>query len=158
MPASDERIIDFNNDVAVLRNDNVRVTAKAEYACLALIALTQLRPAKGPVHVKDIAEAQGIPLSSLTQILLKLKSAGLVTSTRGSTGGYWLARAPEEIRLGDVLRAIDGYNGVTRELPGPSAHALAAVWALIRDSETRILEQTSIAQLASQTSPFDWVI
>jgi Rrf2 family transcriptional regulator, cysteine metabolism repressor len=136
----------------------VRVTAKAEYACLALISLAQLQSKERPVHVKEIAQAQGISLSTLTQVLLKLKGAGLVRSIRGSAGGYCLARPPEEIPLGEVLRAIDGQNGVPRNLPGKSARVLAAVWAQIRDSERSVLDETSIAQLAEESSSFDWVI
>jgi len=136
----------------------VRVTAKAEYACLALIALTQRQREKRPVHVSEIARGQGIPLSTLTQVLLKLKGAGLVRSTRGSAGGYVLARPPEEIALGEVLRVIDGYNGVSRQLPGPSARILATVWDQIRETERRILEETSIAALAEQIPSIDWVI
>jgi Rrf2 family protein len=136
----------------------VRVTAKAEYACLALIALTQRQHEKRPVHVSEIAQGQGIPVSTLTQVLLKLKGAGLVRSTRGSAGGYLLARPPEEIPLGEVLRAIDGDNGVSRQLPGPSARVLASVWDQIQESERRVLEETSIAALAEQVPSVDWVI
>ncbi len=136
----------------------MRVTAKAEYACLALISLAQRQSEERPVHVKEIAHAQGISLSTLTQVLVKLKGAGLVRSTRGSLGGYWLARPPSEIALAEVLRAIDGQNGEPRNLSGTSARALAAVWARIRDSECKVLNETSIAQLAEQSSSFDWVI
>jgi Rrf2 family cysteine metabolism transcriptional repressor len=136
----------------------VRVTAKAEYACLALIALTQRQSEKRPVHVNEIAQGQGIPLSTLTQVLLKLKGAGLVRSTRGSAGGYVLARPPEEIALGEVLRVIDGDNGVSRQLAGPSARILATVWDQIRETERRVLEETSIAALAEQIPAIDWVI
>ena len=82
----------------------MRISAKAEYACLAVIALAQRRVENRPVPIREIAEAQGIPETFLTQILLKLKGAGLVLSTRGSAGGYRLARSPEEISLLDVLK------------------------------------------------------
>jgi Rrf2 family transcriptional regulator, cysteine metabolism repressor len=136
----------------------VRVTAKAEYACLALISLTHRQSENRPVHVREIAQAQGISPSILTQVLLKLKAAGMVRSARGSAGGYSLARPPESIPLGEVLRAIDGENGSQRELRGPSAYVLAAVWAQIRESERKVLEETSIAQLANNNIALDWVI
>jgi Rrf2 family cysteine metabolism transcriptional repressor len=132
----------------------VKVTAKAEYACLALITLAQRKAQERPVHVSEIAEANQIPHSTLSQVMLKLKSAGMVRSARGSEGGYWLARPPEEIRLGQVLRAIDGPNGVARELPGDSARILELVWRQIREFETDVLAQTSIAALAGQVSAF----
>jgi len=136
----------------------VRVTAKAEYACLALISLTHLQSENRPVHVKEIAQAQGISSSILTQVLLKLKAAGLVQSSRGSAGGYWLARPPDTIPLGEVLRVIDGQNGSQRTLRGSSASVLAAVWAQIRESERKVLEETSIAMLADQNPTLNWVI
>jgi Rrf2 family cysteine metabolism transcriptional repressor len=134
------------------RDDTVKVSAKAEYACLALIALAQRQAQDRPVHVSEIAEANQIPHSTLSQVMLKLKGAGMVRSVRGSEGGYWLARPPEEIRLGQVLRVIDGPNGVSRELPGDSARILELVWRQIRDLETEVLARTSIAELAGQAS------
>ncbi len=112
----------------------MRITAKAEYACLALIALARRDLEKRPIHIREIAHEEGIPESTLTQILVKLKRAGLVRSTRGSTGGYSLAHPPEEITLGRILLTIDGENGATRELQGSSARALASVWdEILRD-------------------------
>jgi Rrf2 family transcriptional regulator, cysteine metabolism repressor len=136
----------------------VRITAKAEYACMAMISLARLQSENRPVHIKEIADEQSIPLSTLTQVLLKLKGAGLVRSTRGSAGGYSLTRAPEEIKLGEVLTAIDGKNGVARELPGASAQVLASVWHEILERERDVLATTSIAQLAGRSVSIDWVI
>jgi Rrf2 family cysteine metabolism transcriptional repressor len=136
----------------------VRITAKAEYACLAMISLAQLEAENRPVHIKEIADEQSIPVSTLTQVLLKLKGAGLVRSTRGSAGGYSLARPPAEIKLGEVLTAIDGHNGVAREFPGATARVLASVWHKIREREREVLTETSIAQLAGQSRSLNWVI
>jgi Rrf2 family cysteine metabolism transcriptional repressor len=63
-----------------------------------------------PVRIKAIAEAQGIPPRFLVQILLHLKTAGLVASVRGAAGGYQLARPPESISLAAVINAIDDPN------------------------------------------------
>jgi Rrf2 family protein len=136
----------------------VRITAKAEYACLAIIALARRHAEKRPIHIREIAQDQGIPVTTLTQVLLKLKRAGLVRSTRGSAGGYCLAHPPEEISLGRILFVIDGENGTTREFQGASARLLASVWDEIRATERRLLEQTSIAQLVDRAPVFDWVI
>jgi Rrf2 family protein len=136
----------------------VRISAKAEYACLAVIALAQRRPENRPVPIREIAEAQGIPETFLTQILLKLKGAGLVLSTRGSAGGYRLARSPEEISLLDVLSVVDGSELNGREPHGPAASLLAQVWDQIQASETLVLTKTSIAQLAEQSNSHNWVI
>jgi len=125
---------------------------------MAMISLARLHSENRPVHIKEIAEEQSIPVSTLTQVLLKLKGAGLVRSTRGSAGGYRLARPPEEIKLREVLTAIDGHNGVARELSGASARVLASVWHQIREQEREVLTGTSIAQLAGQSRSLDWVI
>ena len=61
-----------------------------------------------PVRIGEIAETHGIPSRFLVQILLQLKGAGLVTSTRGAAGGYQLLKPPDEITLGAVMSFIDG--------------------------------------------------
>jgi Rrf2 family iron-sulfur cluster assembly transcriptional regulator len=86
----------------------VRVSSKGDYACRALLSLTLHAEQPGPISVRDIAERTGIPQPYLEQILLALKGAGLVRSKRGVGGGYVLARPPEEIRLSEVLAAVDG--------------------------------------------------
>ena len=79
----------------------MRRSAKAEYGCLALIALARRHSLVGPVRVKEIAETFRLPERFLVQILLQLKAAGLVQSVRGSSGGYRLARDPRQISLGE---------------------------------------------------------
>jgi Rrf2 family protein len=130
----------------------VKVSAKAEYACLALIALAGRRAEERPIQISEIAEKHQIPHSTLSQVMLKLKWAGLVQSARGSDGGYWLARPAEEIRLGQVLRLIDGPNGEAREISGDSARILASVWQVIREFENEVLARTSIAELSAQVA------
>src|SRR5271166_558696 len=115
---------------------------------MAVIYLAQRRLENRPVPIREIAEAQGIPESFLTQILLKLKGAGLVLSTRGSAGGYRLARSPEQISLLDVLSVVDGNELTGRAPHGPAASLLAQVWDQVRASENLVLTKTSIAQLA----------
>jgi Rrf2 family cysteine metabolism transcriptional repressor len=136
----------------------MKISAKAEYACLAVLALARGNPDDPPVRIREISEAHGIPERYLVQILLQLKGAGLVASTRGASGGYRLARPATTISLGQVLTAIDGPEARAREPLKPAAQVLAAVWELVRDAERAVLDQTSIAQLAERTSPREWVI
>src|SRR5215475_6331543 len=84
------------------RRGTVKVSAKTEYACIAMLELSASYGAHEPVRIRKIAEEHGIPSRFLVQILLQLKGAGLVTSTRGAAGGYQLAKAPEEITLAEV--------------------------------------------------------
>src|SRR5206468_6866138 len=85
----------------------MRVSAKAEYACIAMYELAVNYGDPQPVRVKAIAEAHGIPLRFLVQILLQSKGAGLVASIRGAAGGYQLARSAAEVSLANVINVID---------------------------------------------------
>ncbi len=86
----------------------MRVSSKGDYACRALLSLALHQPTPGPTSVRDIAERTGIPQPYLEQILLALKGAGLVRSKRGVGGGYVLARPASEIRISEILSAVDG--------------------------------------------------
>ena len=136
----------------------MRISAKAEYACLAVLALAEKHHEDRPLTIREIAHAHRIPVTFLTQILLKLKGAGLVISTRGSSGGYRLARSPEEISLIDVLQVVDGSALTSPPRNGHSAPVLAQVWNQIRASETEVLSGMSIAKLLEQNNAHDWVI
>ncbi len=86
----------------------VRVSTRGDYACRALLSLALRASETGPTSVRDIAERTGLPQPYLEQILLALKGAGLVRSKRGVGGGYVLARSAEEIRISEILSAVDG--------------------------------------------------
>jgi Rrf2 family protein len=136
----------------------MKLSAKAEYACLAVIALAQLGGDQEPVRVRDIADAHTIPERYLVQILLQLKAAGLVQSARGASGGYCLARPADAISLGEVLSAIDGPAKPPRSAQGPAERALASVLEAIQVNEQATLARTTIAEIAAQVDPQDWVI
>ena len=86
----------------------VRVSTRGDYACRALLSLALHADDDGPTSVRDIAERTGLPQPYLEQILLALKGAGLVRSKRGVGGGYVLARAPSDIKLSEIVSAVDG--------------------------------------------------
>lgn len=136
----------------------MKISAKAEYACLAILALARRNPVDPPVRIREISENHGIPERYLVQILLQLKGAGLVASTRGASGGYRLARSPASISLGEVLTAIDGPDSPPRESNRPANQVLASVWEDVRIAERSVLDKTTIAQLAERTLPHEWVI
>lgn len=134
------------------------MSAKAEYAVRAMV---QLATAEAGTLVKtdDIAAAQGIPAQFLVDILSDLRTDRLVRSQRGRDGGYELARAATEISVADVLRSIDGPLASVRDIglgdlpyTGPTA-ALTDVWRALRASMRSVLEQTSLADVASGTLP-----
>lgn len=86
----------------------MKASVKSDYACRAVEALALHHPNTRPLRIDEIAERESIPANYLVQILIELKSKGLIQSRRGKAGGYMLARLPREITLGDVLRAIQG--------------------------------------------------
>ncbi len=136
----------------------MKISAKAEYACLAILALARTGADSAPVRIRDIAEEHGIPERYLVQILLQLKGAGLVFSSRGASGGYRLARSADQISLRDVLSAIDGPGDPPKEPTLPGARVLNHVLEEIRAAEKAVLDRTSIAQLAGKMGGPDWVI
>ncbi|RUL89686.1 RrF2 family transcriptional regulator [Tautonia sociabilis] len=133
-------------------------SAKAEYACLAMLALARHRPEEPPMRIREISEAQGIPERYLVQILLYLKGAGLVSSVRGASGGYRLTRPPDRISIAEVLMAIDGPEEHPREPQNPEARALTSVWEEVRRAEQAVLDRISLADLTERAAPRDWVI
>src|ERR1035437_3992801 len=83
------------------------ISVKSDYALLAIFDLAAQRPGE-PIRIADIARRQKIPQKFLELILAGLKQAGFVESRRGAEGGYLLARPPESLTLGDVLRFVEG--------------------------------------------------
>jgi Rrf2 family protein len=78
-----------------------------------------LRFGHGPVLLKDISSKQEISLKYLGQLIIPLKIAGLIKSTRGSHGGYFLAKPPEDIKLSQILRAVEGNLAFTECVDSP---------------------------------------
>jgi Rrf2 family protein len=135
----------------------VRVSAKVDYALRAALELAAA--GGGPTKGEQIAQAQDIPLKFLENILLELRHGGLVQSQRGSEGGYWLARPPEEIKLADVIRAVEGPLANVRgsrpetvEYEGPAAR-LQDVWIAMRANLRAVLEELTLADVASGELP-----
>ncbi len=85
----------------------MRITYKGDYALKAVLDLA-LHYDKGVVTIHDLAKRTDTPIKFLEQVLLDLKKGGFVESRRGKVGGYLLAKPPSQIKLGDVVRFIDG--------------------------------------------------
>ncbi len=106
-----------------------------------------------------VADAEDIPVRFLENILAELRHAGLVHSRRGSDGGYWLGRAPAEISIADVIRAVEGPLATVRgepaeELDYPDgAKPLKDVWVALRANIREVLESVTLADLAGAELP-----
>lgn len=134
----------------------MRVSTRGDYACRALLSLALHADSEGPTSVRDIAERTGLPQPYLEQILLALKGAGLVRSKRGVGGGYVLARAPSEIRLSEIVSAVDGPISLgdfgEPHQDGACNHegqcVLIAVWNLAGEYMREHLDSYTLASVA----------
>ena len=136
----------------------MRIPASVDYAVRAMTELAAAGPGAS-MKAEEIADAQGIPVKFLRTIMTELRRARIVVSQRGPDGGFVLARPAAEISVADIFRAIDGplatvrdqslsemtYRGAAKELP--------RVWMAVRASLRRVLETTSIGQLAEDRLP-----
>ena len=135
----------------------MRVSAKTDYAVRALLELTEADG--GPIKGEQLSQAQQIPLKFLENILTDLRHAGIVRAQRGAEGGYWLAKPAEDVKLGDVIRAVDGpLASVRGEAPeeveylGP-AENLQTVWIALRASMRSVLDELTLADVVAGRMP-----
>jgi Rrf2 family cysteine metabolism transcriptional repressor len=153
-------------------------SAKAEYACVAMLELAARYSDSKPVRLSDVADKHGISDRFLVQILLDLKRAGLVDSTRGAAGGYALARVPEEISLADILRVVDpperpgrkkGHSNRKKDPSKPARKKaelqmttyvlnVRATWDRVLEAQQAVLKETTLADLLAQSEGLQYVI
>lgn len=115
---------------------------------------------EGPIPLKVIAERQGISEHYLEQLMGALRKAGLVTSVRGAQGGYELSAHPEQVTIGDVIRALEGpvltVYGVdgerSAEAENPDQLALRAMWSELSQRVNEVLDEVSLARLCDQAA------
>lgn len=134
------------------------LTQKTRYALRSLLYLVE-RGSTGPIQISEIAETQQVPRKYLELIMLDLKRAGMVHSQRGPGGGYVLARAPDDISFGEVIRVIDGplamvpcasLNFYQRcgDCHDEATCAIRRIMARVRTDTARVLDGTSLAEAA----------
>ena len=132
----------------------MRLSAKVEYAAIAVLELSRTYGTGEPIQIRKIADSHDIPSRFLVQILLQLKGAGLVSSTRGASGGYQLVRNPDQVTLWDVLQIIEGADdGFCGNSAGSSnvATVLANAWQASFDELKRKLQATTFATLVERS-------
>ena len=132
----------------------MKLSAKTEYACLAMLQLAAEHDSGEPVQIRRIADEHGIPARFLVQILLQLKGASLVASTRGAAGGYRLARPPREITLAEVIEVMEGEDRPQTNAgkPTPLVGALLFLCRELSDAQRDRLEDTTLSDLVDQAA------
>lgn len=110
----------------------MKVSVQVDYACRVMAELARLHGSGGLAQIEHLAKTEEVPANFLAQILLKLRNHGLVTSRRGTHGGYLLARPAEDISLYDILVAIEGQClQLSGNFGGRSGRRVKRVWAEI---------------------------
>jgi Rrf2 family cysteine metabolism transcriptional repressor len=128
-------------------SDRMRVTLKGDYALKALLDLAMQKSGR-PVRIADIAARQRIPQKFLELILSGLKQGGFVESRRGAEGGYLLARPPDTMTVGQVLRFVEvGRSGRQRQR-NPSDGPFTEMWRRVDEAVSSVVDRTTFAELA----------
>jgi Rrf2 family protein len=136
----------------------MRISAKADYAVRAAVELAAATDEK-PVKAERIANAQGIPLNFLENILGELRHAGIVRSHRGADGGFRLAKPADQLTIADIIRAVEGPLASVRGGPpeeaayAGAAEALPRVWIAVRANLRKVVEHVTVADVAGGHLP-----
>src|ERR1700742_3505431 len=131
------------------------LSQKGRYALHALIVLAE-RNGEEPMMIADIADAAGVPRKFLEQILLELRKRGILRSLRGRSGGYALAKAPNDISFADIIRVTDGPLALAPCVSVTAYHrcedcedemtcAIRKVLLQARDATAAVLESETLA-------------
>ena len=144
----------------------MKLSLKGEYALRAMLVLG-LHYGQPVVSIQTISNQQNIPKRFLEQILNDLKSAGLLESRRGVSGGYRLARSPQHISLASIIRHLEGalapVSCVSEKFyercscPDESRCAIRSVMKEVREAVVRIVERVTVADLCERWHKFQMV-
>jgi len=136
----------------------VHFSTRGEYGVRLMVELAR-HYGDGPVSLTAMANHEALPRPYLEQLVVSLRQAGLVHSTRGAHGGYELARPPDEIRMGAVLRALEGPIAPMVCASEDPSHAgicdrtgfcnVNLLWVKVRDAVTGALDSVTLAELAT---------
>lgn len=132
----------------------VKLSAKGEYGVRAMTILA-LDFRSGPVPLREIARRENISYQFLEQIFLPLRRAGLIDSVRGAKGGYALARPPEQIRVGEIVRALEGRIAPVECVSDDNGESCVrspacltrGIWEKLRDRMEQVLDEITLADV-----------
>jgi Rrf2 family transcriptional regulator, cysteine metabolism repressor len=141
-------------------------STKAEYGVRLMIELGR-QPGSTPISLNSVAEAEHLPLSYLEHLVAKLRKAELVTSTRGAHGGYRLAKPAADIKMDDVVQALEGQIApmecfhetpegrvlCSHEDNSAGGCATKLLWTRVQNGVTKALAGTTLEELVEFSSP-----
>jgi Rrf2 family transcriptional regulator, cysteine metabolism repressor len=133
----------------------MRISTRARYGTRAMLDLA-LHYDGGSIMVKDVAERQQISSRYLEQLLFTLKLSGMVRSTRGTHGGFSLAKPPSEIKLIDIVEALDGSIAPVGCVDEPDQYARSCycathdVWVDVKNAASKVLSSITLDDLAKR--------
>ncbi len=137
----------------------MKITFKGDYALKTILDLSWHFGNSNVVPLNEIAERNDIPLQFLEQIMLTLKGAGFVDSKRGKGGGFFLTKSPEDITVGDIVRAIEGpiepiacvEKGKSTTCAESNACAFREIWVSVTEATSNIVDTVTFAFLMQRT-------
>jgi Rrf2 family cysteine metabolism transcriptional repressor len=124
----------------------MNISVKGEYALHAIFDLATQKFGE-PIKIADIARRQKIPQKFLELILAGLKQGGFVESRRGAEGGYLLARTPEGITIGQVMRYVEGAKSSKPARKTSSGDPFSETWRRVDQAVSDVIDQTTFAEL-----------
>lgn len=128
----------------------MRISARCDYACKAILELSLHWPSKDPLHIQDISRRQNVPIRYLIQILIQLKRLGLVKSARGKEGGYNLSCRPDKITLSRVIRQTAGPLLPVADSVAKNDSAFSAIWKEVEGVMAEILDKITFEDIINK--------
>ncbi|MBI5415547.1 MAG: Rrf2 family transcriptional regulator [Candidatus Omnitrophica bacterium] len=125
----------------------MKISAKIDYACRALLELSLHWPNQEPLRVDQIARRQRVPVKFLTQILIHLKQTGYVESVRGKNGGYLLRKLPREIKLNNIIEDFQDTHNPGDDKSNPT---FSPIWREVRQEFLRTMEKFNFEEICNR--------
>ncbi len=131
----------------------MKISAKIDYACRALLELSLHWPNPSPLPIQEIARRQKIPMKFLVHILIHLKQLDYLESVRGKNGGYVLTKSPREIKLSPIMKSF-GVFGQSSSLEAKRArshHVMDTIWQEINKTVSKAIEQIDFEMICQRS-------
>ncbi len=128
----------------------MRISAKIDYACRALLELSLHWPNKTPLQISEISRRQDISIQFLTQILISLKQLGYTESVRGKRGGYLLSRSPQDIKLDQVVVDLGSVGYSVAERTSDENSVMDQIWAEVDEAVLKAMANITFEDIANR--------